>query len=108
MSITFAKVSVDSLVNRSIVAIVNDGPGQAAEDRLDHIEKLRAGWKRCRVNLWAVAPNGGVVGIDMFEQPFRDVPGGSIPRKIKLGAIAVLCDECLQHTDHFVGVFFRL
>jgi hypothetical protein len=71
VSIAFAEVPVDrrlGLVDRPIIAVVNDGAGHAAENGFDHIEELCAGWERRRFNLWAVTANRGVVRVDAYEQ----------------------------------------
>ena len=48
MRIAFFEISVDCclrLCRRLIIAVMDDGTSHTAEDRFNHIKKLRAGWK---------------------------------------------------------------
>ena len=102
------EVAVDgrlSVVQRLVVAVVNDRAGHAAEDGLDHVEELGArGQRRGLDDRTTAAEDGSIVLLDALVQPLGDVPRGGVPGEIELPPVPILLDEHLHHADHLGGV----
>src|SRR5215208_2368208 len=82
--VPFLKVAVErrlGVVQRLVVAVVDDRAGHATEDGLDHVEELSARRQRRGLDdrTTATVEDGSIVLMDALEQPLGDVPRGAVP-----------------------------
>jgi hypothetical protein len=78
LRVPFLEVPIDrrsGVIQRCIVAVVNDSARHAAKDGLNYVEKLCASWQWCGIDSRATKINDcGIVLLDPLIQPLRAVP----------------------------------